>query len=154
LKCSISSALRQGNQTDAAGSKTNRCTVTKGKVKKMENTKEGRARFNLIIGEGFWKKLVKPFWLITVSILIQTVVIVYLAFYQPIPKIDSKLSTMSNALLDMEARISSVEQEQLLLFKLLREEENGVLPDVPSEPASIPLPPPPSRTIGDAAPTR
>ncbi len=101
----------------------------------MTHANEGRARFNLIIGDGFWTKLVKPFWLIAFAAVIQTIVIVYLAFYQP------------------EARMLSVEQEHLLLFKLLREdgEQHGVLPEQPSEPVAVPLPPQPGRIIGDMA---
>ncbi len=119
----------------------------------MTHANEGRARFNLVIGDGFWTKLVKPFWLIAFGAIVQTVVIVYLAFYQPLPKIDEKLLTVHNALLDMEARMLAVEQEHLLLFKLLREdgEQHGVLPEQPNEPDAVPLPPQPGRIIGDTA---
>lgn len=120
----------------------------------MENSKDGRAKFNLVVSENFWSKLVKPFWLIAICTLVQAVLVVHLAFFQPQPRIDAKLLTVNNAMLDMEARILAVEQENALLFKMLRadSDQHGLAPEAETAPASIPLPPQPGRPIGDAAP--
>lgn len=120
----------------------------------MENSKEGRAKFNLVVSDNFWARLVKPFWLMTMCCIVQTAIITYLAFFQPVPRIDAKLLTVNNALLDMEARMLAVEQENILLFKMLRGDgdQHGLIPEMKPEPAAVPLPPRTGQAIGDAAP--
>jgi hypothetical protein len=87
---------------------------------------------------------------IAVCAVCQTVLMFYLVFLQPAVKVDLKFSKMSEAVLDLDARIASIERENMTLFRMLRAEndQRGVIPDYsPNYPDVSPLPPP--RKTGD-----
>ena len=87
---------------------------------------------------------------ITLILLVQTFLVIYLVFLQPAPKIDAKLGNLSHSLLDLETRIVQVERENAILFKMLRTENEwqGLTPTPGrTDQTVIPLPP---KKIGDA----
>jgi len=95
--------------------------------------------------------MLRVFRFIALAVALQTLVVIYLVFGQPAPKLDGKLQTLSNNLMDQEARLVQVERENATLFRMLRNgnEQHGVLPDRNALPVvPVPLPPSPKR-IGD-----
>ncbi len=96
----------------------------------------------------------KTGWLIAACMIVQTILVVYLVFGQPTPKVDAKLLNVTDAILDLEARIARVEQENAILFRLIRSDRDGVLPDggTSTDRPFVPLPPSPGgigRTPGE-----
>jgi hypothetical protein len=98
----------------------------------------------------------KQWWMIAVCMTVQTVLVAYLVLGQPTPKVDAKLLNVTDAILDQGARLSRMEQENAILFRLIRHgnDQIGVIPDGEAEPnpRPVPLPPPPRRTgtpLGD-----
>jgi hypothetical protein len=85
--------------------------------------------------------------MIAACMVVQTVLIAYLVFGQPVPKVDSKLLHVTDSILDLGARISRIEQENLILFRLLRNgnDQDGVVTDGDIGRPSVPLPPLPNR---------
>ena len=69
--------------------------------------------------------------MIAVCMAVQTVLVLYLVFGQPAPKVDAKLLNVSDAILDQGARLSRVEQENVILFRLIRNGNDhvGIVPD-------------------------
>lgn len=120
----------------------------------MENKLQ---RVNLVLPDGLSAKLANPMRLIALAAIVQTVLVVYLVFLQPAPKYDAKFLTLTDSMLDQDARLAQVEQENRLLFRLLRNEndQQGVIPDetlIPN-PALVPLPTPKKiigETLGDS----
>lgn len=101
------------------------------------------------------QQITKQWWLIALCLVVQTVFTAYLALWQPVPKIDAKLLTVTNAILDLEARAARTEQDNAVLFRMLRNgnDRYGVIPETVTEPASVPLhpvtPPDPKRISGE-----
>ncbi len=93
----------------------------------------------------------KTGWLIAACMIVQTILVVYLVFGQPVPKVDAKLLNVTDAILDLEARIARVEQENATLFRLIRNEPVGVLPEATTatDGSSFTLPPNPGKMPGD-----
>ena len=120
----------------------------------MENKQQ---RVNLVLPDGLSSKLAVPLRWIALAAIAQTVLVVYLVFLQPAPKYDAKFLTLTDSILDQDARLAQVEQENKLLFRLLRNEseQHGVIPDetVLPNPALVPLPIPQKiigETLGDS----
>jgi hypothetical protein len=88
------------------------------------------------------------------------VVIVFIAvgltkkpvLFNPQTKNDAKWETLAESVLNLQARIDKIEQENQVLFRLLRQ-ENGVIPDSTVPPVSLtpvlPLPRPLGDVLGD-----
>jgi len=94
------------------------------------------------------------FRLIAFGVVVQTIVVCYLMFWQPVPKIDGKLLNFSNNLMDQEARLVQLERENVTLFRMLRNEneQRGLMPDrlyVPVAPVPLPPGPSPTKKTGD-----
>ncbi|MCL2624976.1 MAG: hypothetical protein FWD31_15035 [Planctomycetaceae bacterium] len=108
-----------------------------------------------IVDDRIAMKYLRVFRFIAFGVMVQTLVVCYLAFWQPSPMIDGKLLRFSNNLMDQEARLVQLERENMTLFRMLRNEneQRGLTPDrlyVPVAP--VPLPPgsSPVKIIGDA----
>lgn len=116
----------------------------------MENKLQ---RVNLVLPDGFSAKIAVPLKLIATVAIAQTVLVVYLVFLQPAPKYDAKFLTLTDSMLDQDARLAQVEQENRLLFRMLRNESerHGVVPDEDTVPVPslVPLPGP-KKIIGES----
>ena len=95
-------------------------------------------------------------WAVVAGIVVQTVLVVYLVFFQPPQRYDKKFQTLTDSYLDMETRIVQVERENIMLFRMLRNENDrhGVIPEpimLPEPEFPLPQPPAPrpARRTGD-----
>ena len=75
---------------------------------------------HLIVDDRIAMKYLRVFQLIVFGIMVQTLVVCYLAFCQQAPMIDGKLLNFSNNLMDMEARLIQLERENVTLFRMCK----------------------------------